>query len=141
LFVFFLFLTNNIIHNYVYSINKEKKNKIEYYSNIQNADKIKSIVKDELVFYPNMRYALFAQNQQLIFGYDYNIGRFMSLFLPFKISTKLAFFDASNYDNYFKNGKVKYIINENGKDDFMKLHFSRYQKYSVVSNLCIYTYE
>lgn len=141
LYVLFLLLTNFVIHSYSYSFDKEHKVKTEYYNSIQTADKIKSYVKENVVFYPNMKYGLFAKNQHLIFGYDYNIGRFMSLFLPLKINTQLLFYDATIYNNHFKNGSVKYIVNELDKDEFMKLNYPEYQKDTVIGNLGIYTFK
>lgn len=141
LYVLFLLVTNFFIHSYSYSLDKEHKLKEDYFNCIQTADKIKSIVKENVVFYPDMKYGLFAKNQHLIFGYDYNIGRFMSLFLPLKINTQLLFFDATIYNAYFKNGNVPYIINEVDKDEFMKLNYPEYQKDTIVGNLCIYTFK
>jgi len=140
-YVLFLFATNTIIHNYRYNFKREEELKATYYKNIETNKQIKSVINNELVFYPNMEYGLFGRNNNLIYGYDYNIGRFISLVMPIEINTRLTFFDSKKYDDYFKNGKVKYIVSQTNKADFMQKNYPNYTFQDSIGNLSVYAFK
>ena len=136
-----LFMTNIIIHSYTFNFNAEKKIKLEYYENIKNGLKINSIVKNEVVYFPNIKNGLFCSDRNIIFGYDYNIGRLISFYLPLKVNSQLMFFDSKNYDECFVNGKVRYIINDSKNDSDIKKYYPHFKICNKVGDLNIYCFQ
>lgn len=141
MYVTILFFANLIIHNYRYDIEREKALKVKYYKRIEDSKILKSIVNNNTCFFPNIEYALFSQDCNMIYGYDYNIGRFISLVMPIKINTKLTYFDSKNYDDCFKNGTVKYIINETSKNAMIQLNYPNYQYQTKVGDLSLFIFK
>ncbi len=140
-YIVFVFTSNILIHNYTYNFYNEKKLKTEYFECIKIKNEIKNIVKDEVVFFANIKYCLFMKDINLIYGYDYHIDRFISLYLPINLSSKLVFFDSKNYDSYFTNGVVKYIVIETNKVGYMKKNHPNYILQDKVGNLSVYSYK
>jgi hypothetical protein len=137
----YLFTTNIIIHSYSYNFTAEKKLKKEYFENIKDGLKINSIVKNEVVYFPNIKNGLFSSDRNIIFGYDYNIGRLISFYLPLKVNSQLMFFDSKNYDECFTNGKVRYIVNDSKYDSDIKRYYPNFKICNKVGDLNVYCFQ
>ena len=78
-----------------------------------------------------------------IYGYDIHFDRFSDLYLPIKIKPKFIFMDIQDYDQWFKNGSVKYIIIENVEKakKQIPLYYNNYKLFKLIGHSIIYKFE
>lgn len=113
---YFLFLLALPINYYLYkySFKNEAQKEALYYNNLRISKEIKKIIKNDVVFFPNMKYMIFFSDCRIIYGYDWHYDRFSDLYYHVKLKPKFLINDIiRNYDNAFKTGVVQYIIIDN----------------------------
>lgn len=140
-YVLFLIAGNILIHNYVYRIDEEKARKELYESNMQYARQVKALVQDEVIFIPDISVAVFYQHLHLLYGYDYHIGRFMEIYLPFSVNSHLSFFNSAEYDAHFEDGTVNYILCETRKDKHVRYYYPNYVPYKTIGKVTVYRFQ
>jgi hypothetical protein len=134
---------NWLIHSYTYSFAKESQCKKEYQQHIATAKELKAIIRKDMVFFPNVTQVIYNRNLNLIYGYDYHLGRFISLIIlkgRADVDSRLMFYDSKNYDDCFLKGTVKYIVNETAKDGYIRKYHPNFLPYTTVGNLTVYQY-
>lgn len=117
--------------------------KIEYYQNLETSKQLKSIIKKDVVFFPNGKFIIFNSELNILFGYDLHLDRFTDLYLNIPISSNLYKNDAvKSYDNLFEQGYVKYIVIENEPRSLhqMSVFYPNFKYYTKCNQFLIYRY-
>ena len=132
--IYIVFILISIANFYSFTINmqSEKVFKINYFDNLRLAKEIKHILKNDVVFLPQMKYFIFYPGQKLIYGYDWHYDRYCELNLDIRLHPRFAKNDiVDKYDENYKNGNVKYILIEDNLK--AKPHIEKYYPEYVLS--------
>ena len=142
IYILSLFITNRIIHSYSFDSNQEANHKNAYYTSLKEREQILSITKDAVIFLPNFKYVVYYVNAPFIWGYEMHFDQVLEVFLNFKIKSKLLFISTKEYDSYFTDGRVQYIITENDKlnMDHISKYYPRYTFYKSFNKFRMYKY-
>ncbi|MDB5227036.1 MAG: hypothetical protein JWN78_1229 [Bacteroidota bacterium] len=144
--VYIVYVLISIAHFYPLTVSaeQEKVYKISYFDNLHLSNKIKPILKNDVVFLPQMKNFIFYPEQKLIYGYDWHYDRYCELNLNMRLHPKFASNDVvDQYDENFRNGKVKYILIEDNVK--AKPHIEKYYPGFVldrqIENFLLYVFK
>ena len=148
-FLLYLFATNYIIHSYNYSFKEQEILKTSYMQKVKEVQQIHEMIQDKPIFVTDLRNVFFYHHCNLIYGYDYNITRFMEVYLPLKVYKLLpkgvysypVFFNPSTYNKKFLDGSVPYIASPIDRDFFIKKYYSLYQPADTIGSVILYKYK
>ncbi len=135
-------ITNWLIHSYTFNADLEAALKNDYYTTLREREQILSITKNDIFFVLNYRYPVFFAKGSLMWGYEMNFDKMLEVFLNIKQKSKQLFVSTYEYDSFFANGRVKYIVAENNKINFnyMKRNYPNYTFYKSFTKFRMYKY-
>ena len=138
-----LLYSDNMIHAYPFSNSKEEIYKRKYLANLQLKKTLNPILANNKTYFLSSEHTLFYPDKDLIYGYDLHIDRFMRSYLGFTTEAKLLFVDSKEYDSYFEDGSIVYVIIDDNyrSSDIMKEAYPKYKEYKRMDELVIYRYE
>ncbi|MDB5227038.1 MAG: hypothetical protein JWN78_1231 [Bacteroidota bacterium] len=137
-----LLYSDNMIHAYPFSNAKEQGYKKNYLANLQLKKTLNPIIANNKTYFLSSEHTLFYPDEDLIYGYDLHIDRFMHTYLGFTTQARMLFLNSRKYDSYFKNGSIQYVIidDNNRSAEIMKENYPEYTVYKKVGNLVLYRY-
>jgi hypothetical protein len=143
LYILILFGSNKLIHSHTFNPKQEGEFKRDYLSSVEDRKNILDVINDQLTFFQNPKCAMYYGDANLIYGYDLHFDRMLKSLLGLKVKTKLLFFPTEEYDSYFTDGKVKFIVCENTENHRAGVHefYPHYQFYKATKRLAIYQFK
>lgn len=144
IYLAFLLVINIMLQTYNYDKQlHEQTLKREYNNCMADRTTIRYIVKDDTIFFPNTKYAIFYPMQHIVLGHDMHLDRFINLYTNVYIESKLTFINTDEYDANFKNGTIQYILID--KTDKSVLHVEKYypefQYYKTTLQFYVYKFK
>ena len=120
-----------------------KSEKIDYQKNIKTSKVLSAIIKQDTVFFSNPKYIIFNNQLNKVYGYDLHFDRYAELYLQIPVDLKTYNNNSIKaYDNYFKAGRVKYIVIED--DSIAKKQIGKfytdYTFFKKTENLLLYKF-
>lgn len=142
---YLLFLVALPINYYLYrySFKEESQKKALYDEHLRVSKEIKKIIKEDVVFFPNMKYMIFFSDCNIIYGYDWHYDRFSDLYYNVKLKPKFLINDIiRNYDNAFSTGTVKYLVIDNEPKSLKQIEdfYPVFKKEASFDSLLLYEY-
>jgi hypothetical protein len=106
-----LFVSGLLIKTYSYNSEKEK----QYVRNFPAYDKMRNhllpmLKSEDIIFCPDLELGIFLADKNVLYGHEYHLDRLIYAHLGLKTRSKLLLNSSENYDRYFVNGRVKYMI-------------------------------
>jgi hypothetical protein len=105
-------------------------------------DSLTVLAQSGTVFFPNEKYTAFFPEMPMIFGHDFHRGRFIEIYHGLHAPSKLSFVSSEDYDAWFKDGRVQYILVDDS--EWSKIHVHKYYPQfhydSMVNKFHIYKY-
>ncbi|MCC6582285.1 MAG: hypothetical protein IT271_01145 [Chitinophagales bacterium] len=142
---YLLFLLALPINYYLfqYSFKEEAQKKALYDEHFRDSKEINKIIKNDVVFFPNMKYMIFFSDCRIIYGYDWHYDRFSDLYYNVKLKPKFLINDIiRNYDNAFSTGIVKYLVIDNEPKSLKQMedYYPAFKKTASFDSLLVCKY-
>ncbi|MCC6516919.1 MAG: hypothetical protein IT275_11255 [Chitinophagales bacterium] len=142
--ILLLLMCSKISYKLVHFGEDIDKWKAQYSAQQLSSSAIASIIKDDVVFFPEGKQLVFNGKLNTIFGYDLHLERFTSLYLNTSIKSRiLNNHSTAEYDKLFTNGFVKYIVIEDNKNSLeqMNTYYPLYHFQEKQHQYLIYTFK
>ncbi|HPH88188.1 MAG TPA: hypothetical protein PKV76_06925 [Chitinophagales bacterium] len=142
IYVLLIFASNTVLNIYTINFDKEDAYKAafsEYYQ--LRKDLIPLLEKKASIFNPELQQSIFIADFNVIYGQEYHLDRLIYGLLGLKTTSKLMTVSSKQYDEFFTNGQVDYLVtkdNERAKELIVK-HYPAYKPYLKKGNYIIYS--
>jgi len=142
IYVLLIFASNTVLNIYTINFDKEDAHKAafsEYYQ--LRKDLIPLLEKKASIFNPELQQSIFIADFNVIYGQEYHLDRLIYGLLGLKTTSKLMTVSSKQYDEFFTNGQVDYLVtkdNERAKELIVK-HYPAYKPYLKKGNYIIYS--
>lgn len=143
LYFSFLLSLNILTRNYIIYPSKEKIHEEKFNGYYQMIKEIEPLLKNnEIIFSPVLELSIFLADKNVIYGQEYHLDRLIFAHLGLHTNSKLMFNSSKNYDAYFTEGKVKYILVNNDENCRMlvKKYYSEFDVFKEYENFILYMY-
>lgn len=127
----------------IFNKTKSAEEKTVYMSNLKNGDSLTQIIGTDTVFFTNPKYTIFNAKLNLLYGYDIHFDRYSELYFGVTIKPDIYSGKVSKeYDRYFTNGTVKYIVAEDVPKATAQMtkYYPLYLYYQKTGNLIVYKF-
>ncbi|MDB5227037.1 MAG: hypothetical protein JWN78_1230 [Bacteroidota bacterium] len=130
IYLILLLIGNVFIKNYYFDKEEEKLYAAEYAYCLKEKNDIMKITGHDPIFFPNSKYSIFYGHENIVNGHDMHLDRFINLYTPVYIQSRLLFLSTDIYDAAFTNGMIKYIVVQDNEK--FKLHVQQYYPYYAI---------
>lgn len=97
---------------------------------------------NERLYSTDLKACIFFPDKNIIYGHEYHLDRSIYAYLGLTSKSNLLLNSSKNYDIFFENGSVKYILVLSNKENKYLLHkyYPRYVLEKRIDNFMLYAY-